>query len=594
MTRSHRTLSRALLQTTGWLRRPLLQPLHRMSPSSSAAVWRPIVLDPADPADQGRLSDLRSGGKIRESCDTLAAQLRDWAQVRTPGRRLTGPDADVRAAELLAGPIPPTYGRWVFFPWSHRLVRVLPPAEFIEVRTNRNRNKVTAAEQEKLECLTVGIVGLSVGNAVARTLALERAAGCLKLADFDTLDLSNLNRLQAGLHELGVNKAILAARQIAELDPYLRVHVFAAGLCEANLTEFLDGGVPVSVLVDECDSLDIKLLLREQASERRLPVLMETSDRGLLDVERFDLEPTRPLFHGGVPGLDRGRLTGLSVADKVVPALEIVGLDTISPLMGASLVEIGRTLSTWPQLGGEVALGGATVAAAIRRIGLGFPLPSGRVHVDLDRVLECLRGNPDPAAPPPTATRQTSATGDGSSPVGTSAGVADVIRSSGSSILMPAAPRAGALPGSVEVYAPMLSPAQEEWIPALHQWVVEHAMLAPSGGNCQPWRFYSEGEALHLVHDRQRSINRLDVGHRAGCRAGECHAGGCHAGIRHGDHPDAASDGAGLDCHVAVSPGFQPDNGVQRRTIGDHETTSHQSAKRTGNPAYPSRNGDLV
>jgi hypothetical protein len=29
---------------------------------------------------------------------------------------------------------------------------------------------------------------------------------------------------------------------------------------------------------------------------------METSDRGVLDVERFDLEPDRPIFHGLLPG----------------------------------------------------------------------------------------------------------------------------------------------------------------------------------------------------------------------------------------------------------------------------------------------------
>ena len=42
----------------------------------------------------------------------------------------------------------------------------------------------------------------------------------------------------------------------------------------------------------------MKLLVREMARERRIPVLMETSDRGVLDVERFDLEPDRPIFHG--------------------------------------------------------------------------------------------------------------------------------------------------------------------------------------------------------------------------------------------------------------------------------------------------------
>ncbi len=65
--------------------------------------------------------------------------------------------------------------------------------------------------------------------------------------------------------------------------------------------------------------------------------------------------------------------------------------------MGASVFEVGRTLSTWPQLGGDVALGGATVAAALRRMVRREPLPSGRIRVDLDRRLDHVV---DPAATP--------------------------------------------------------------------------------------------------------------------------------------------------------------------------------------------------
>ena len=76
----------------------------------------------------------------------------------------------------------------------------------------------------------------------------------------------------------------------------------------------------------------------------------------------------------------------------------------------ASLVELGQTLSTWPQLAGDVALGAAAVAEAIRRIGLGETLPSGRVRIDIATALDQLddpatsRGDPagkytDPAEP---------------------------------------------------------------------------------------------------------------------------------------------------------------------------------------------------
>ena len=41
-------------------------------------------------------------------------------------------------------------------------------------------------------------------KATAIALAMERGCGRLKLADFDVVELSNLNRIRCGLHELGI------------------------------------------------------------------------------------------------------------------------------------------------------------------------------------------------------------------------------------------------------------------------------------------------------------------------------------------------------------------------------------------------------
>ena len=37
------------------------------------------------------------------------------------------------------------------------------------------------------------------------------------------------------------------------------------------------------MVIEECDSLDLKSMVRAAARDARIPVLMETSDRGLLD-----------------------------------------------------------------------------------------------------------------------------------------------------------------------------------------------------------------------------------------------------------------------------------------------------------------------
>src|ERR1700712_1093242 len=37
--------------------------------------------------------------------------------------------------------------RWVYYPWRHSMVRILGPAAFRALRTDRNRNKITRDEQ---------------------------------------------------------------------------------------------------------------------------------------------------------------------------------------------------------------------------------------------------------------------------------------------------------------------------------------------------------------------------------------------------------------------------------------------------------------
>ena len=73
---------------------------------------------------------------------------------------------------------------WAFYSVVEALVHVLPEDAFIEVRTNRNRDKITKEETATLRNKTVGIAGLT-GQSTAIALAMELDHRSLKLADFD-------------------------------------------------------------------------------------------------------------------------------------------------------------------------------------------------------------------------------------------------------------------------------------------------------------------------------------------------------------------------------------------------------------------------
>lgn len=320
--------------------------------------------------------------------DTVASQLNELMRCRRPSEVLNDSDVEKLAAAHLQGVPLNQYGLWVYYPWSERMVHFLPEEEFIELRTDRNRNKITVAERDLLRQKTVGVVGLSVGQSVALTLAMERGCGCIKIADFDTLEITNLNRIRAGVHNLSLKKTVVVAREIAEIDPFLKVICFDEGLTESNMYDFFFGNEPIDVIIDECDGLSTKLKLRQFARTHGIPVLMDTSDRGMLDIERFDLEPQRPLFHGLI---DESILPKenelLSDQKRIALSVQIAGLDQISPRLKASIPEIKKTLSTWPQLASAVTMGGGATAEVCRLILLNEITSSGRYYIDIKTIV---------------------------------------------------------------------------------------------------------------------------------------------------------------------------------------------------------------
>lgn len=403
------------------------------------AACKALVLDPGDAADKAVLDRLRADPVV-EFVDHREAQLAELRGLLPP------PDREL-AAE---------HGRWAYYPWRRTAVAVLGPRGFRAVRLDRNRNVITADEQVRLSALRIGVAGLSAGHVIAHTLAAQGLCGELRLADFDQLELSNLNRVPATVFDIGLNKAEAAARRIAELDPYLPIAIMDTGLTLDTVDEFLDG---LNIVVEECDSLDMKAIVRERARARGIPVLMATSDRGLVDVERFDLEPGRPILHGLLGDVDPAALSRMTSREKVPRMLRFLEAQQLSPRGAASLLEIDRTLSTWPQVSGDVAAGAPVIAEAVRRIGLGEHLPSGRIRLDISGALDriCEPALPAEHVPPP----------EYSDP---------------------------AWPGVAGI-------------------VAAAAIRAPSGGNVQPWHI-DAGPDLITIRLAPEHTSTMDVGYR--------------------------------------------------------------------------------
>ncbi|RZK55748.1 MAG: hypothetical protein EOO87_07155, partial [Pedobacter sp.] len=358
--------------------RPLLSQLIEQT-SLNQNIYKPVFFRLTNKSQEKELEQLLANNSNIQVYNHILSQVEELIRCKTPTIVFL-PQSEIQDAikRHLADKNEINYGVWVYYPWAQKLVHILDEEEFEIVRTNRNKHKITAAEQAKLATKKIGVMGLSVGQSVSLTLAMERGFGELRIADFDTLDLSNINRIRTGIFNLKTKKTVVVAREIAEIDPYLNVVCFDEGITEENLDTFLTGNGKLDLLIDECDSFDIKINARNKAKALGIPVLMEGSDRGTIDIERFDLEPERPVLHGMVAHLDMSKYKDLKTMDERIPYITAVtGVETLSPRMKASAIEIMASISTWPQLASAVTYGGGITADLSRKILLGNLSVSG-------------------------------------------------------------------------------------------------------------------------------------------------------------------------------------------------------------------------
>jgi molybdopterin/thiamine biosynthesis adenylyltransferase len=349
--------------------------------------YTPVFYRIGDQKEYDALLNLLSQNPQVQVYDQIHSQLGELMKIRNPTRRLTEEESAQQINAFLGTATFTTIGVWVYYPWTNRVVHILDEKEFVELRTSRNKQKITDEEAALLGTKKIGVIGLSVGQSIALTLVMERICGEIRLTDFDALELSNMNRIRTSLHNLNQSKVIIAAREIAELDPFIKVVCYTEGATEDNLTDFMTSGGKLDILVEECDGIDIKILSRMKAKALSIPVVMEMNDRGMLDIERFDLEPELPLLHGLIPDISLNKLHNLTNEEKVPIMGPMVGIQDMSPRMKHSLSEIGKSITTWPQLASSVVLGGALVADTCRRIILDQLRSSGRYYVDFEQLI---------------------------------------------------------------------------------------------------------------------------------------------------------------------------------------------------------------
>ncbi len=454
--------------------------------NSSKEICAPLLFDLKKNDQKKELITLLNSNPSIEVLDEIQGQLTELIKLRNPSKKLDEKELALQIKNHLGDTPLELYGVWVYYPWANKVVHLLAKDEFIEVRTNRNQYKITPEEEDILATKKIGIIGLSVGKAIALTIATERICGELVLADFDVIELSNLNRIQTGVANFGIKKTVVVAREIAEIDPYLKVTCYHEGLTENNINDFFTKDGKLDICIEVCDGLLQKIQARQKAKELGIAVVMNSSDRGTTDIERFDLNPNLPILHGLIDHLDLEKVKEAKTNEQKVPyLLPMLGVETSSERLKASMLEIEETITTWPQLASGVIFGGGICTDVCRRILLNQFTKSGRYFVDTEKeindevedyISKQKKTKEEIVSIPKTSLQDFEAE---------LKEIKNIISQNNSE-------------NCVE-----LSKNEIEEL-------VKHAIMAPSGGNIQPWKWHYLNKHLFLFNDPNRTESLLN------------------------------------------------------------------------------------
>ncbi len=212
--------------------------------------------------------------------------------------------------------------------------------------------------QEKLLASSVLIVGLGgLGSPVALYLAAA-GVGHLQLADFDTVDLSNLQRqIIHDSSDIDISKVLSAEEKISRINPSVRVTAHNKKLVGTDLDEVIKR---VDLVIDCSDNFSTRFAINQSCVNTRTPLVSGAAIRLEGQVTVFDSrKEDSPCYRCLYEEIDDSNLScsengvlaplvGIIGSMQAVEAMKILcGFG--SPLIGRLQILDAKTMS-WREL----------------------------------------------------------------------------------------------------------------------------------------------------------------------------------------------------------------------------------------------------
>ena len=261
---------------------------------------------------------------------------------------------------------------------------------FYDQLTTRNRGFIAEGTQADLRRATILVAGCgSTGGAAVEPLVRLGAERFL-LAEPGTYELNNLNRQNAFLDEIGLNKAEVCRRRVLGVNPAALAEVHAEGITGRNVRGLVSRA---RVVIDGVDVTEMagwraKYQLHEAAAALGIPVITGWDMAGTQYVRFYDYQPGDEPFDGAIRRDDLERASTWELMRAAVP-LRFVPVEMLEQ---ARRQVAGASDDGLPQLVHASLLFGALAARMTLNVIEGRPVRRHTV-IDTDKEVGTRRSN---------------------------------------------------------------------------------------------------------------------------------------------------------------------------------------------------------
>lgn len=194
--------------------------------------------------------------------------------------------------------------------------------------------------QEKLRGATVLIIGMGgLGSPVALYLAAA-GVGHFRIADFDLVDESNLQRqVIHHHHNIGDLKAESAAERLRAINPDINVETLDFSL---NYDDFIEQSRGVNLIIDCTDNFPTRFELNDVSLQTAIPLVSGAAIRWEGQVTAFVPGETSPCYQCLYPSREIESAT-CSMEGVVAPLVGVIGtmqaMESMNILLGNSQLD---------------------------------------------------------------------------------------------------------------------------------------------------------------------------------------------------------------------------------------------------------------